>query len=468
MSLIIAGVEAAAIWMVGDTAITGPKVGTRDREFMPKILVGKNFLALIAFAGSAEYGSATAEQASAADTPEAALQLLAAESVGAEVQFAYAAVHGGQPRLRKVEKGQTLECSTLHIGNTKAFATFQGVRHGDVAPYAPKAFKSFLCSRGGEGLGLAIRSMIDLFATRAERDVGGWAVPYVLSAEGVSFCSYSYSVSDPVFDDLAPGSLISHGTSERGGSTLSVTGLPNNMGMVVYWLQLPGGFVLTRSQQGYDQRTFPGGPTEFKAAVREALSFDVELWVGDQSLGPPRHLMIMRGAEGLLDATIADHGNGLSFAVHNLAKPFHFRAGMPGLEQVLEAPVGVKIEKVSNEAVELRIGGEAVSLDAEGLDRLLRQVAYIRADMRPEVPGGLEKTTSIGQVDPAWRTFPSLHPGTPGVALNLRHAGYGWLSFVLPDEESLKLGRWLTEYIERKGGPPQAEAAPESPAGQAD
>ena len=57
----------------------------------------------------------------------------------------------------------------------------------------------------------------------------------------------------------------------------------------------------------------------------------------------------------------------------------------------------MKIERVSNEAVELRIGGEAVSLDAEGLDRLLRQVAYIRADMRPEVPGGLEKTTSIGK-----------------------------------------------------------------------
>ena len=295
MSLIIASVEANAIWMVGDTAITGGTGETRDREFMPKILVGKTFPALVAFAGSAEFGGASAEWAAAAATPDAALGLLAAESVGAGVQFAYAAVDAGRLRLHKVEDGRMSECSTLHIGNTEAFAAFQRVRHEDVNPYAPKALKSFLCSRGGEGLSLAIRSMIDLFATRAERDVGGWAVPYVLSAEGVSFCSYAYSVSDPVFDEIAPGSLIGHGTPERGGSTLSVMGLPNNMGMVVYWLQLPGGFVLTRSQQGCDQRMFRGGPTEFKAAVREAFSFDVDLWVVDQPLGAPRHLVIMRG-----------------------------------------------------------------------------------------------------------------------------------------------------------------------------
>lgn len=139
---------------------------------------------------------------------------------------------------------------------------------------------------------------------------------------------------------------------------------------------------------------------------------------------------------------------------------------MRGLEQVLEVPTGVKIEKVSNEAVELRIGGEAVSLDAEGLDRVLRRVAHIRADMRPEVPAGLENTTMIAQVDPAWRTFPSLHPGTPGVALNLRHAGYGWLGFVLPDEEALKLGRWLVGHIEEKQRA-AAKAAPEGPSGEA-
>ena len=62
-----------------------------------------------------------------------------------------------------------------------------------------------------QGLSRAITSMIDLFATRGESDVGGWAVAYVLTPEGAKFCSYSYSVSDPVFDHLAPGSLIAHG-----------------------------------------------------------------------------------------------------------------------------------------------------------------------------------------------------------------------------------------------------------------
>jgi hypothetical protein len=461
LSLIISSVEANAIWMVGDTTVTGGTIGLRDREFMPKILVGKTFPALIAFAGGAEHGSAIAERAAAAATAEEALTLLAGESAAAEVQFAYAALDRGQVRLHKVENGHASECSTLHIGSTEAFAVFQRIRHGDVNPYPPKAFKNFLSSTSGsmpvpEGLSTAIGSMIDLFAMRTDRDVGGWAVPYVLTEDGVSFCSYSYSVSDPMFDQLVPGSLIGHGTPEGGGSTLSVTGLPNNMGLVVYWLQLPGGLVLTRSENGYDQRAFRGGPSAFKAAVREALSFDVDLWVGDQPLGPPRHIVVMRGKDGQLDATIADHGNGLTFAVHNTRDPFgHAPTLVRGIEDLLGLPAGVEIEKISNETVRLRVGAEEVSLDAEGLDSLLRRLAHVRADVRPEVPADLVngKSSVLAQVDPAWRTYPSLHPGTPEVALNFRHSGYGWLGFLLPGGGALNLGRWLVDYVETHGQP---------------
>lgn len=128
----------------------------------------------------------------------------------------------------------------------------------------------------------------------------------------------------------------------------------------------------------------------------------------------------------------------------------------------------MEIEKISNDTVKLRVGGQEVSLDTEGLDSLLRRLAHVRADLRPEVPVDLEKTTTIAQMDPAWRTFPSLHPGAPGVALNLRHSGYGWVGFVLPEGEALNLGRWLVGHVERTGRPPQAESAPESSVGEAE
>jgi len=229
MSLIIAQVEGPLIWMVGDTALTEGKIGQRDREYLPKIEVGRVFPALVGFAGGAEYGAKQAREAAMVGSSTEALKLLAASSTDAEVQFAYGVIEEKTPRLYRIEGGEVVECSVLHLGSTEAFSIFQRIRHGEVDPYAPKAFKNFLSggpTQAPQGLSDAIHSMIDLFAARAEHDVGGWAVPYILSAEGVSFCSYCYSVSDPVFDQLAPGSVVGHGTAEWAAQAYQLVSWP--------------------------------------------------------------------------------------------------------------------------------------------------------------------------------------------------------------------------------------------------
>lgn len=384
----------------------------------------------------------------AAGTPEETLKILIGGTDNSGAEFAYAVFEEGAPKLYRIAKGQAANCLTLYIGLPDAFNMFQRIRLGDLDPYAPKAFKNIICAarRGPvtDGLSQAIHSMIDLFAAREEHDVGGWAVPYVLTTDGPHFCSYSYSVSDPVFDQLAPGSLIDHGTPQGGGSTLSVTEVGNRDGMVVYWLQLPGGTVILRTPTGYEQHPFRGGPSAFKAAVRAALSRDIELFAGDQPLGPPRRLTILRGQDGNLDATIADHGNGLTFAVHNMATPFRSKVeGAFGVERVSDLPAELVLTKVSNTTVELAVGGGAIKLSAQELDALLRKLGEMRAEVRPEVPYELEKATVVAQIDPAWRTYPCLHPTLAGLTLNLRHSGYGWLGFALPYNEAQNLGAWL-------------------------
>lgn len=271
MTLIVAGIEQGSIWMVGDTAITEGTIGLRERIFKPKIEVARNFPALIAFAGGFEFGSELAREAAHADAHGTALKILEKGTAGSDVQCAFATFVDEEPKLYLLEQGKAIEQIVLHIGSTSAFNDFQRIRHSRSNPYSPKALKTFMCGVSGlqlpEVVVRAIHSMIEVFASREERDVGGWAVPYILDSQEAHFCSYCYSVSDPVFDELVPGSLVAHGTAQGGGSNLSVTGLPDHEGMVIYWLQIPGGQVVLRTSKGYEQHNFKGGPTAFKEAV---------------------------------------------------------------------------------------------------------------------------------------------------------------------------------------------------------
>ena len=473
MTLVIAGITDNSVWMLGDTAITEGTIGIREREFAVKIDVGETFPALVGFAGGPEYGARAVRQAAVANSPEAALRLLEEASQPGGIDFVYGWIDGDKPRLAKITSGGTRESPAAYIGSPEAFSLFQEIRHGEKGSYAPLAFKNFMCAMRGDEVSVpielsnAVQSLLDVFVSRQEHDVGGWAVPYLLTSKGAHFCSYSYSVSDPVFNQIIPGSIIDHGTPEGGGATLSVTEIPENNGMVVYWLQLPGGYVWLRGDDGYISHFFKGGPSVFKRAVRDALSLDVDLWAGDQPLGPPRRLTIVRGSDGCIDATIADHGNGLTFAVHNTATEFRHASKLFLGENNPSAPTGVIIEKLSDAVAEIRLPEGKASLDALGIEQLMAKLAEIRSQLRPEVRTDLLSVTTVAQIDPAWRTFPVLHPGIGGLTLNLRHSGYGWLGFVLPLWEARNLGQWLIDRSAPTQAVPSATvAAPEPSEGE--
>jgi hypothetical protein len=232
MSLVVAGITNCTVWMLSDTAITGPKIEQRERQYLPKIEPSDT--SLVAFAGDEHNGSRLIRQVAAANERGRAIQILVDGSRGIGVEFGYAHFDANEPRLLRIADGNVQSVPTLFLGSKDAFETFQRIRHGDMSPYAPLALKTFMCGAREmvpEPLSSAIVAMTDVFVSRPERD--GWAVSYFLSTDGPHFVSYCYSVSDPLFDRLAPGSLIPHGTQEEGGSNLSVTELGNGEGMVV-------------------------------------------------------------------------------------------------------------------------------------------------------------------------------------------------------------------------------------------
>jgi len=98
------------------------------------------------------------------------------------------------------------------------------------------------------------------------------------------------------------------------------------------------------------------------------------------------------------------------------------------------------------------MGGDAVSarLKPREAEDLLAKLAHARAALKEEVDRDLDPTARLDftVVDPAWRTSTDCLADTPGVALALRHCGYGWLCFVLPYEEARALGRWLLDHAE--------------------
>src|SRR6478609_7213211 len=111
---------------------------------------------------------------------------------------------------------------------------------------APLALSTLMVGAGGatqpsSALSDAIRIFFQLFASRNERDVGGWAVPWMLTKEGGFFCGYCLSVTDLIANQLPRGAIIPFGSAEGGGFTLSVTELRDCSGYAIYNLQKPGG-----------------------------------------------------------------------------------------------------------------------------------------------------------------------------------------------------------------------------------
>lgn len=112
----------------------------------------------------------------------------------------------------------------------------------------------------------------------------------------------------------------------------------------------------------------------------------------------------------------------------------------------------------------IAVGGDAISarLKPEETEDLIAKLGQARASLREEVDRDLDPREKLAfpVVDPAWRTSTDVMAkvsGVAGISLALRHSGYGWLCFLLPDSEARALGHWLLDHagVER----PAAQAS---------
>lgn len=97
-------------------------------------------------------------------------------------------------------------------------------------------------------------------------------------------------------------------------------------------------------------------------------------------------------------------------------------------------------------------GGDPISavLAAPKVDELIEKIGFARAAMNDRSISEQSPMTVLEftVVNPEWRASADIALGgnqADSVAIALRHSGYGWLSFVLPDKEANALGRWLVE-----------------------
>ncbi len=84
----------------------------------------------------------------------------------------------------------------------------------------------------------------------------------------------------------------------------------------------------------------------------------------------------------------------------------------------------------------------AIVADAAQTDSLLNNLGEFRAAMMPPIP----PTYTTGQVvkvvvDPAWATEHDVIQGNP--ILHIRDPKFGWLSYMIPKHEAIKLGKSL-------------------------
>jgi hypothetical protein len=404
------------------------------------------------------------EQAAIMPSGRNAIRMLReAQTEYPKIDFLYMFMDVNTPRLFKISGGAAHELAATYVGEKDAFEQFQQIRHTTEIDPVPKAFEHFFLGTRAPGkipqtVSHDTATMLQLFLQRADRDVGGWAVPYVLVPEGVYMCGYVHAVSDPIFDRIGPGTVIPHGTAEAGGYGLSVTELADLEGMVVYRRQTPGGLVLIREANGYNSLLIDGTPAEFRAKAYDLTGKTVDIFFGDTDIGPPDSLTILRDEQGQPAVAFASRGNNFSISVLNIATAFRVQASGDFLGSQ-KGPKTVTVKNLSLTLVDDRsqvtlklsdngaVVGES-TLNANEMDAIIAGLGEFRSAMtepiRPE-PDQSGGSREFLVVDPAWRANQSPHSEVPGIIMRLRHCGFGWLSFLLPHHEGRAIGKWLTE-----------------------
>ncbi|MFM0687295.1 hypothetical protein PQQ77_15045 [Paraburkholderia strydomiana] len=449
---------------------------TRDRAYRLKItpLAGRS---LLGFANNADEGVRVTDIVSSTAPGKAVLDTLYREHLAhPDVDFAYAYLDADQPRLFKIAEGVVTEVQTLYLGQRDAFEALQRARHTTEIDHAPEAMHTFMCGLADlrpnkdmaeivvpEALSRTIVAMQNVFVATGSRDVGGVAIPYVASPYGTQICDYAYAVTDAILSDIRAGTVIPHGTAQGGGFSVCVTDVRGRDGLVIYWLQKPGGKVILRDGRTYVEHDFAGSPSVFKDAVRQALGCEVELFFSEAGAGPIRSLHTLVDQSGRPRLSVAVGEQGLTFAwVQNTPDSFRAKQAIPlekmtAVDAAESGPVAVTLtDNRDSLAIGIPSTGEGathLSLMAHEVDALIMRLAELRASMKVAVPNELSSPSRlIAQLDPAWRTRHEVHPDAQGILLKLRHSGYGWQAYLLPYHEAQALGQWLVDNSKDPNG----------------
>lgn len=461
MTLLVAGIFGQTVWMVADTLITGPR-GSQDIEYQIKIIASPCGTVLIGFSGE-QFRGAEAIAHVQCMPPQAAIAHLLEVQKSYPVDFAYAYIDPSGAHLIRVSGGVAEQVRALHLGVEDAFEQYQLIRHRTAVDPVPHSFSNFLLgSRSPESLpeplARAITSMLRLFSERSERDVGGVAVPYVLGPGGAYLCGYGYSVTDPIIPNLQIGDMIPHGTAPGGGFGLSVTEFDKDRGIITYWLQKPGGTIYLRTPSGFQTIDIGGSPSEFRIAAETRLGHPVELFFGGGVPSSyPECVTILRDRSGRQLVAVAHFGNSVSFSALEISSEFRATTtmdikGKTDLSCSTAAMVVAEDLRKATLRFSARIENNELALDAAELDQLIFMLATARERMLEPIPaeplgGPLDEELVV--VDPAWRTNRPPHASLKGLLLRLRHPGHGWLTFLLPEHESVSLGEWLSKNAHR-------------------
>jgi hypothetical protein len=474
MTLLVTQIDGPTVWMIADSAITGGELQPREREYGLKVAPSRDGRAIIGYAGDQHHGTRVLNSAASTSVGASTVsQLLDEHRRYPSVDFAYAFSDETGVHLFRISEGTADELTAFHLGQPDAFDHFQRIRHATKIDFAPEAVKTFFTGARAptpvpETLNTAISSMLRLMAERSERDVGGWVTPYFLTDAGAFLCGYGYSVSDPILNQIGPGASLPHGTPEAGGFGLSLTEISPNEGVIVYWLQQPGGLVFLRTNEGYTLQGFQGRPAEFIQLASQTTGKKIQILFSEKPAEQPEVITVMRDENGIPSMAIAKHGDTFSFSVLNVGSPFRSRAttslspndakGKPGGDLSTEN-FRIKLSDDKDTAtINLNLAGNSTSeitLTASELDLVIAVLGEARAVMKDQIPYEPAPNRPTAQretmvLNPTWRTDGPIHPTLAGVTLRLRHTGFGWVTFLLPWHEAKSLGKWLVENSEPK------------------
>jgi hypothetical protein len=89
------------------------------------------------------------------------------------------------------------------------------------------------------------------------------------------------------------------------------------------------------------------------------------------------------------------------------------------------------VDESDNVAVRVSIDNRSSLLSAEDIDSVIERLLRLRADMQPPHPAKpLAAHDYPLQIDPCWQV--EMSPMFDGPVLLMRHAGSGWIAYMLP------------------------------------